>query len=163
MGSFFGTQSGVEFFNSLAWKYENQSRLYVLGKLQGEWDNVRRHCLVQAAAIGVLGDALGFPGNLVECMVKVAVLHDSRKRIDIMYDRRLRRGEEPLDFQEGEVKYFDEVFRSANPDPDLANALNPWFLPKVLAGKASFPQLVQFLADDMAKGEEIVPFDERID
>lgn len=159
MGSLFETAQGEQFFVEVSGKYLEQAVLHFKGKLFGDWNNVARHCLIQAAAVEELGELLGFPADVIDQMARVAIMHDARKRIDKWECA----GKKTNEFTKEEVREFDVLFAEVNPAPDLVSALSSWFLPKVLLGKVSFFQLVQFLVDDMAKGEEIVPFDERID
>jgi len=123
------------------------------GKLIGDWGNVARHCFVQTVAAEEMADLLGLSHQEKLLLASVAACHD--------WEKRLQR--KSTDFTDEEKKDAQVLFQAAHPDAMLMGALTPYFLLKVLAGEASFLQLIQFLIDDMAKGDEFVSFDERID
>lgn len=122
------------------------------GKLDGDWSNVRRHCLIQAVAAEVLADFLGLDEVSKRKLASVAVAHDWRKRLDIV----------PSDFTEHEKRNVVKLLSEARLDEDLMNALNPQFLLRVHNTNATFLELVQFYLDDIALNDCIVPFDQRI-
>lgn len=136
---------------------ENYHREHILvvsgGKLTGDWGNVARHCFLQAVAAEEMADLLGLPPNDKLMLASVAACHDWEKRLQ----------KKPSDFSPADKEFAQRLFKIANPNPVLMGALTPRFLIDVNTGKATFLQLVQFLIDDMAKGDEFVSIDERID
>ena len=123
------------------------------GKLIGDWQNVANHCFTQAVAAEALADLLGLPGYLKTTLARVAACHDWAKRLE----------KRPHDFSYQERETAMVLFSGLNIDFGLMGALTPSFLPKVLQGKATFLELIQFLLDDMTMGDKIVSLDERID
>jgi len=82
----------------------------------------------------------------------VAACHDWEKRLQ----------KKPADFTADEKADAQALCRLANPDLVLMGALCPRFLLEVVAGRATFLQLIQFLIDDMTMGDKFVSFNERI-
>jgi hypothetical protein len=138
---------------ALTAKYPNEVRLLIEGgKLTGEWANVTRHCLIQAAAAEVMADLLGIDEQAKRKLASVAVAHDWKKRLE----------RQPRDFSPDDRARANSLSKSASLDAVLTSALTPSFLPKALAGEATFLQLVQFYIDDITLNDEIVPLDTRV-
>lgn len=135
--------------------YPVQTAFLCDGRLNGDWANVRQHCLIQFMASEVLADYLGLDAESKRRLASVAIAHDWRKRLDRC----------PADFNDLDGLWIKTVDETASRvlDQELMGALTPWFLVRVLEGKATFLQLIQFYIDDIAKGGEVVRFDERID
>ncbi|TSC72566.1 MAG: hypothetical protein G01um101470_306, partial [Parcubacteria group bacterium Gr01-1014_70] len=161
--SLFEVPCGAAFFEWYEKERPTYSQLYQAGKLVDDWSNVKRHCLVQGIGAYWLGQLAGVSFGDSLLMKDIGLIHDARKRIDIRYDRPLRRGEEPLDFTPDEVKRFDSLFRETCKDKSLVYATTPRFLVTAERGGANLLQFLLFFMDDMTKGEEIVTFDERVD
>ncbi len=143
-----------ELFRYVEAKYPHEHRLVIEGgKLTDEWTNVAGHCFIQAVAHEVIGGLLGLDHESVGRLARVAACHDWKKRLE----------KRPGDFSEADEARAEQYLAAAAPDKGLMNALNPWFLPLVFQGEASFLQLLQFLVDDMAMNGEFVTFDERVE
>ena len=140
--------------NHVAVLYPAQYQLVIAGgKLTGDWGNVAGHCFVQAVASEIIGELLGLDRRSIARLTTTAACHDWKKRLE----------RKPSDFTESEKTEAERLLEIAAPDGELMKALNPWFLPKVINGEATFLQLVQFLIDDMTRNDEFVTFDERVD
>lgn len=124
-------------------------------RLEGKnkWRNSVEHQVTQLTAARALRDLLGLSDEEGTKLEKTAIVHDWGKRMGI----------DPCAFTDTERERAKILLSKVNPDPDLMNATGPQFLQRVLAGKASFLEFVQFYLDDITKGSEIVSFDERID
>lgn len=152
------TQQLIEFLQP---RYPAQIRfLFEGGKLYEKdgWDNVVGHCLIQAAAMEILGELLDLHPRYTRVMAEVAAAHNGMKR----FDRR------PDDFTADEKKRAIELQGEALPTElhwELMDALNPHFHLLVKRGKAGLKQRLQFYVDDIASpdGDKLIPFDERID
>jgi hypothetical protein len=140
--------------NALATKYPSEVRLLLQGgKLTGDWANVARHCLIQAAAAEVMADLLGIDEQAKRRLVSTAAAHDWKKRLE----------RQPEDFSLEERDRATSFLEIANLDAALMAATTPPFLLQADAGRATFLQLLQFYIDDIAQNDEIVPIDTRID
>lgn len=153
---FFGSEKGKIFFERLAARYPKQVALLDAGKLfdADGWGNIRRHCLVQAAAIEVLGDFLQLPAHDVGLMAEVAACHDYRKRAD----------KRPGDFNDAELSQLDVLFAEADLRLNLLNSTNPSFIPRFVCEDTTVWERIQFIVDDMTGPDgTIVSFDQRVD
>ncbi len=148
-------ESKSKYFSDLALSHLNEIRLSVKGGKLSErdgWRNVVEHQLVQLAAAEALCKILNLPLSARKKMEKVAATHDWRMRLD----------KRPEDFDELDLLWGEELQARVNPDLDLLFATGPEFLVRVVNGKATFLELLQFYLDDICKGSEIVSFDERV-
>lgn len=141
------------------------SMLLDLGKLRrdseengGDWSNVRRHCLVQAAGWEVLGILLGLEPETITKLANVAICHDWRKRIDKKSQANYFTENEKLN---AEV-YFRQLVCDETIDELLFKCLTPRFNLRALHGEATFLELLQWYMDDIARGDELVSFEERV-
>lgn len=128
--------------------------LFKGGKLSKKdgWRNVIEHQVIQFFGAKTLGELMGLSDIDKKKLQSVALIHDGRKRLD----------KYPQDFSADEIKNIELFFTKINPDSALMAATGTDFLEKVSYTEVSSLELLQFYLDDITKGNEIVPFDERI-
>jgi hypothetical protein len=132
--------------------YAAEVRLLVEGgKLTEDWDNVARHCYIEAMAAEALSELLGLDEGVGRRLASVAVAHDWRKRMEIQGGF----------FSPEDVKRADDLEKQANLDTALMFATTPRFLLRALKGEAMFLELVQFYIDDIVMHDQIVPMEVR--
>ncbi len=142
------------------------SVLLDLGKLQndpeekgGDWSNVRRHCLVQAAAMEVIAPLLGYEPGKVLVMANSSLCHD--------WDKRMAKGHQKRFFSSGEKeaaeRRLQSLIQQQTVSKVLIEACSPRFNLRFLRGEVSVAEGLAWYLDDCTKGDEIVPFAERIE
>jgi len=146
----------TEFFHNLALKHLPEMRLLIKGgglsKKEG-WRNVVEHCLVQIAVSETLSRLLGLSEEDSQKLIRVAACHDWAKRLE----------RKPDGFTEEEKGEAMTLLAKLAPNQGLMKATGPEFLEKALIrGESTFLERLQFYIDDITKGSEIVPFDERV-
>lgn len=146
-----------EYFSKLALEHIPEMRLLIRGgglkKTEG-WRNVVEHSISQLAASEVLSELLDLSENDMEKLIKVALTHDWKKRIEI----------KPGEFDENDLELAKAFLARVNPDQTLLAATGPSFIKKALVrGDSTLLERLQFYIDDITKGSEIVSFSERID
>jgi len=121
-------------------------------KGKNRWRNCVEHQVTQLRAARAFQELLGLSPSDGDKLATVALVHDWKKRME------KGRG----DFSAIEKRRAEVLLKRVNPDPDLMVATKPEFLEKVLAGKPSFLEFLQFYLDTMTMGSEIVPIKKRI-
>ncbi len=128
------------------------------------WENVAGHCLVQAGAHLVFDPMLSFDEGASHRLARTALCHDLKKRAE----------KRPGDFSDEEKKHAEELLELADPSWYMVEeVLVPKFLLRFVQGEGEEGQTplgavtlmerLLFIIDDMAREDEIVSFDERID
>ncbi len=123
-----------------------------------DWSNVRRHCLIQAAAWEILGPLLGLTERTTLLLANVAACHDWEKRISKPQQANFFTDDE----RRTAYTALDRLLQIGAVDKTLFDCLTPRFNLRVLRGEATFLELLQWYVDDIARGDELVPFLDRI-
>ena len=147
----------VLFFSRLAMSHIPEMRLLFRGGKLWEtsgWRNVVEHSLVQVAISEELAELLDLNEEETRKITTAALCHDWAKRLEI----------KPQEFSSEERNKAEEFLKKVKPDSQLMDATGEKFHERaLLKGEATFLEKLQFYIDDICKGSEIVPFDERID
>src|SRR3989344_6224343 len=122
------------------------------GKLKGDWGNVTNHQLVQAAAGLIVSEALALPTDQTEVLFRAILVHDWNKRLDIR----------PGDFGTDDLAKAESLLQTVNPDVSLIESTSPGFHDKIINGEATLLQKLQYYLDDITRGEEIAPLEDRL-
>jgi hypothetical protein len=125
------------------------------GKLSRKegWRNVIEHQVTQLLGAIELGNLLGLSVDDKRKFETGALVHDWKKRLD----------KHRKEFSSDEAEKIKIFLNRVNPDLKLMAATGPEFLERVLCTEVSLLEFLQFYLDDITRGNEIVPFDERID
>jgi hypothetical protein len=125
------------------------------------WNNVFKHCVVEAAVARALGQMLALPTGDCDRLEAVSFLHDALKRAE----------KRPDDFPPGELPRlrdsFDDHIHAIDPDNVLLAATGPDFLYRFFPADAAsldnalrrLPRLVvlQYYVDTVCEGAALVP------
>ena len=152
------------YFADLAMRYLPQMRLDLRGgglwKSDG-WRNVLEHCLVQTASSEVLADLLKLDDETKKRIAVTAACHDWDKRLDVELAKEKITPEERSEI-EAEAERF---FQAAGPDAILLKSTGPEHYSKSIMHpqEVSLAEKIQDYVDNIHRGDNIVPFKERID
>jgi len=117
------------------------------------WDNVAAHCIVQCVTIQLLGDWLDLPSQDIEKLIKVALVHDWKKRFEV----------EPSQFTDPEKMNAEALFEELEIDQKLMDATEIDFIIKYRQGEnLSLLEKLQFYVDDIVSNREIVTLADRL-
>lgn len=147
------------------------------GKLTDGWENVANHCIIQTIAIEELSGMIGLPNHDQKLLAQVALCHDWKKRLEKCPDDFTQKEKDAAKVRFAQVMGIEQAKMDAVADNPLSRvffdrmsdemelllkATNPSFLLRATKSSPTLLELIQFLVDDMTKGDEIVSFRERI-
>jgi len=139
--------------------------LFRAGKLSpkfGNWDNVIRHCLVEAAETEVFSYLFNLPDNERTKLFKVALCHDWRQRLNKQENSLNNLPPDESASLKKEIDDADKYLNSVSPDPNLMATLDPGFSRQILDGKATLLQKLLFYIDNITDEDDIATFNQRI-
>jgi hypothetical protein len=136
------------------------------------WGDPTEHCLVEAAASEILSDMIGLSEKDKDDFFQAAFVHDYRKKGEI---EELRGVKDPALVEASYKKTKDILRKKGVSDEvvDLIETVAHTSLPQfaelndqnelVLKEGVPLVSMVMHYLDDVTKGSDLVPFDERID
>jgi HD superfamily phosphohydrolase YqeK len=144
----------------------------LLPKSEG-WDNVAKHCLVEAAAADTLANSLHLDAKEKEKVVKAAFYHDffKRRSIEMMKAEKEKISQGlPGNVAEADIKSGElskEILKNKNVDPEiisiLSNSLGYDSIKNENAEKMTTLEKILHYLDSITLDENLVSLKERID